>query len=132
MKVKVINLLNAKPAFDKIIESELKPVNSFRIARLIRVISEELELFNQKRNDLITKYGEIKKSEDGKEEVLQNGSPIYFVSPNSENFTKYSEELNALVHAEININTDLLPVSVLDELKLTPVEASYLEVFFDL
>ena len=57
MKVKILDILNAKPVFEKIVKVEL-PFRTIReLAKVIKAVSEELTLVETKRVELVKKYG---------------------------------------------------------------------------
>lgn len=57
------NLLNAQEGIAKLSKEKLKVRDAVKVARLIKKLSEETELFNAQRQKILDEFGE--KSEDG-------------------------------------------------------------------
>ena len=90
MKVKIFEIVNARPVFEKLVKLEL-PFHTVRaVGKVVKVVSEELTLVEQKRVELVKKYG-----------VADEKQNITVAPENMENFTKeYNEILNTEVDFE--------------------------------
>ena len=95
---------------------------AFKVARLAREIGKEMETFDTERMKLVEKYGE--KGDDGRVKTDENGNVKIMESAIQDCNAEFSELLNQ----EIQINAEMLPASVLDEMQnVTPAQMLTLE-----
>lgn len=95
---------------------------AFKVARLAREIGKEMETFDAERMKLVEKYGE--KGDDGRVKTDENGNVKIMESA----IQDCNAEFNELLNQEIQINAEMLPASVLDEMQnVTPAQMLTLE-----
>lgn len=95
---------------------------AFKVARLAREIGKEMETFDAERMKLVEKYGE--KGDDGRVKTDENGNVKIMESA----IQDCNAEFNELLNQEIQINVEMLPASVLDEMQnVTPAQMLALE-----
>lgn len=95
---------------------------AFKVARLAREIGKEMETFDAERMKLVEKYGE--KGDDGRVKTDENGNVKIMASA----IQDCNAEFNELLNQEIQINAEMLPASVLDEMQnVTPAQMLTLE-----
>lgn len=63
MKVKYSEIVSAKPALETLSKKDLTVKEAVALARLIKRLNSELEIFGQKQKEFCEKYGTL--SEDG-------------------------------------------------------------------
>lgn len=63
MKVKYSEIISAKPALETLSKKELTVKEAVKLARLIKKLNGELEIFGEKQREFCEKYGTL--SEDG-------------------------------------------------------------------
>ena len=63
MKVKYSEIISAKPALETLSKKDLTVKEAVALARLIKRLNSELEIFGQKQKEFCEKYGTL--SEDG-------------------------------------------------------------------
>jgi single-stranded DNA-specific DHH superfamily exonuclease len=117
MKVTLEQLKNSEPSLVKLSNSVL-PINlAYRISKALKVIASELTILEEQRKKLVTKYGA--KNEEGNLVVTQ------------ENIQKFVEEFSQLLKEEVDIPFEPIDIDNIpaDDVKLTPVEISQLEMF---
>ena len=124
IKVTLADAISAVPALESISQHNFNGVNAFKIARLIRELNKEVELFNQERRNLIEKYCE--RDEDG-EMVTEDGN-IRLQESYIDNFNNTLQEM---FESEIEINASPLKIDSLEDITLTPQQAMSLEPFFE-
>lgn len=124
IKVTLADAISAVPALESISQHNFNGVNAFKIARLIRELNKEVELFNQERRNLIEKYCE--RDEDG-EMVTEDGN-IRLQESYIDNF---NNTLQVMLESEIEINASPLKIDSLEDITLTPQQAMSLEPFFE-
>lgn len=124
IKVTLADAISAVPALESISQHNFNGVNAFKIARLIRELNKEVELFNQERRNLIEKYCE--RDESG-EMVTEDGN-IRLQESYIDNF---NNTLQVMLESEIEINASPLKIDSLEDITLTPQQAMSLEPFFE-
>jgi hypothetical protein len=92
--MKIIELINATPAFNKIRCLNISTSLRFKLKRLISELQTEIDLFNEAKIEIINKYSG---------EINQNGNVIF---PNATDENSAHKEFNELLNTDININFD--------------------------
>lgn len=119
------DIFNAVPALREISTKEFPGSVTFKIARLIRELDKEIQLFEEERNKIANKYGE--KDENGNL-VIQEGGNIKILDNKIQDCNK---ELQALFNTQVEINANKLPVDIFDSIEMTPTQAMNLEAIVD-
>ena len=116
MKVKLIEIVNSAEAFNKVATQPMKAAVSFKVAKNLKKVGEELSIFEQSRGDLIRKYG----NEDDEGNVS--------IEPNTKGIKYFQKELNDLLSIEVDLNGfKKIKLSQLSKCELTPQEMASLE-----
>lgn len=129
MKIKLADikkLVEYRPAeggegvLGKLVRQNLPATAAFKLMKLTKAIETEYQTAEQARVKLVEKYGEKVKKDDGTEalEVLK---------PRTGDFLK---ELTALLETEVEIPFEPLPITTLDGVNITAVEAMLIEPLF--
>lgn len=119
------DIFNAVPALREISTKEFPGSVTFKIARLIRELDKEIQLFEEERSKIANKYGE--KDENGNL-VIQEGGNIKILD---NKIQECNEELQALFNTQVEINANKLPVDIFDSIEMTPTQAMNLEAIVD-
>ena len=119
------DIFNAVPTLREISTKEFPGSVTFKIARLIRELDKEIQLFDEERNKIANKYGE--KDENGNL-VIQEGGSIKILDNKIQDC---NEELQALFSTQIEINANKLPIDIFDSIEMTPTQAMNLEAIVD-
>ena len=99
---------------------------AFKVARLAIEIGKEMQTFDAERMKLVEKYGE--KGDDGRVKTDENGNVKIMESAIQDCNAEFGELLNQ----EIQINVEMLPANVLDEMQnVTPAQMLALEPIVD-
>ena len=125
IKLKMGELLNSTEILQKLASKELKARLALEVARMLKAIEKEMQDFNDIRMKLITKYGE--KDENGELITDEKGN----CKIEQEHVETFSNELNDMIAAEVEINANKLKIEQLENLDFTPAEMSALEPFID-
>ena len=115
MKVKLSTILDAQTALGEFAQKDLKIATAYKVAKLIKAISAEIELFNEQRIKLLQSVGSTL-SEDGKRYIIPENKKAEF----AEGFTE-------LVAVEVDI-PERLDLSD-EEIRLSPAAVLDLEPF---
>ena len=124
IKATLAEIVSAVPALEAISQRSFNGVNAFKIARLIRELNKEVELFNQERRNLIEKYCE---RDDNGEMVTEDGN----IRLQEAYIDNYNNTLQVMLDSEIEINASPLKIEALEDITLTPQQALSLEPFFE-
>tara|TARA_R100000781_G_C3979641_1_gene93079 strand:- start:113 stop:478 length:366 start_codon:yes stop_codon:yes gene_type:complete len=116
MKVKLSQIVNSIDALNRISKQPMKAIVSFKMAKNLKLLSEEISTFEQSKNDLIVKYG--KENKEG-----QIG-----IEPNTKEMTEFQKELGELAALEVNLEGfNKIKLSNLSKCELSPEEMISLE-----
>ena len=125
IKVSLNDILNASETFNAIMQQSFKGSLAFKIARLARELSKEMETFNAERQKLLQKY--CVKDENGELKTNDNGTVQ--VEPGKIN--EFNEEFSSLLETEVEINAEKLSMDSLDSFDITPQQMISIEKFFE-
>ena len=114
-------ILNAVPFLREISNKEFPSSTAFKIARLIRELDKELELFEIERTKII--YKNCEKDNNGNPVLLEGGN-IKLLEHKIEEVTT---ELNILLKNQVEINAEKIPILAFNSIELTPEQAINLE-----
>ena len=117
MKVKLGQIINSVDALNKVAQQPMKAAASFRVAKNLKQLSEELAVYEQSRGDLIRKYGKENK-EDGS----------FAIKPDSKDLPVFQKELNELLNVEVDLNGfKKIKLSQLSKCELSPQDMANME-----
>ena len=117
------DVLEGQEALQKLSNQQLPGRVAFRIGRLLKKLEEVLTSYNEVRNNLLEKYA--KRKEDGTFE-LNDKNEYQF---DEEHMKIFVEEMNKLVAEEVEVESDPIDFSAIENLDFTPVEITLLEPF---
>lgn len=92
MKVTYGEILEAKTALEILAKKELKTAEAIGLARLIKALNSELEVFFQKQRELCEKYGEFDEKSGSFKPFEESREPF---------FEKHAELLGTAFDADI-------------------------------
>lgn len=98
---------------------------SWRLGRVMKKLQAEVDSFTDHRAKLFQKYGEEIKPET--EEQKAQGTQFKIKPEHMEKFTK---ELNDLLSEVIEIEFDQIPISLIEDSKMTIADMVNLDLFF--
>ena len=118
MSVKMVNIVNAQSALEKIASVDLPLKLLYSLKKLMEKLEREMRFFNEERDKLIMKYGE--QEDDGAYRIP------------AENVVNFQREANEL--GDIDVEWDVPPIvlPLLDGLELSYKELKTLEGFIEL
>lgn len=125
IKVNLNDILNASETFNTIMQQSFKGSLAFKIARLARELSKEMETFNAERQKLLQKY--CVKDENGELKTNDNGT----VQVEPDKINEFNEEFSSLLETEVEINAEKLSMDSLDSFDITPQQMISIEKFFE-
>ena len=120
------DIFNAVPTLREISNKEFPGFVTFKIARIIRELDKEIQLFEAEREKIAYKFGE--KDDNGQLIVLDNGN----IKIQDESIAECNQELQALFNTEVEINASKLPVNIFETIEMTPTQAMNLEPIVEL
>lgn len=122
IKLSMGQITNIFQTLSVLMNQNFSGATAFKVARLAREIGKEMETFDAERMKLVEKYGE--KGDDGRVKTDENGNVKIMESA----IQDCNAEFNELLNQEIQINAEMLPASVLDEMQnVTPAQMLTLE-----
>jgi hypothetical protein len=117
MQITIADLINAKPAIEKLTQQNLPARKSFQITKLMKVLNDEFTTFETCRVELVKKYGTL--NEEGN-----------WVADN--NHQEFISEIQSLLLLPCTISDDLKVdlSNELDSLSMTVADMIALEPLF--
>lgn len=117
-KIKIKQIIESKGALDKLLNNDKIPIKTaFILSRFAQNIQGDLVLFEEKRNELIKKFG------------IEKENNIYEVLP--ENLKNYYTELNPLLDLEITIEIPKININDLNNANLSAIDLLLLDYLID-
>lgn len=124
IKTTMNELLAANKVFNKLTLDTYPGRVAFAIARIVREINKEVEVFEKTRLEIIQKYAD--KDANG-ELILQEGN----IHISDDKLIACNDELTAIAATEINVNAEPIKIEWLENVSLTLSEALGLEPFLE-
>jgi len=106
MKLKLGTLVNAQPALDDLGKKEPIAAKAWRIKGVLKAVEEPLARFQNMRNDLIKKYGEVE-------------GDIITVKPGTVGAKGFNEEINQWLNEDVELSIGKLPADTIDGLRIS-------------
>ena len=132
MELTRMNILEAESAIATIDRTPLPTKVSYYLGKALSKMIGELKIISKKREELMAKYGEEKIPTD------KDGNPIKGADGNSVPATKtipaeitekVNKEFEAFLAEKVELSIWELPLSMLELVKLTPLQMRHLDVF---
>ena len=125
IQVQVRDIINSMDTMKLLIEKPLKARVAFRVAKLVREIDKEFELYNSERDKLIKKYG--MKDENGELIIDDEGRGRL----SDENIPKFNQEIQEMLDNEVELNAQPIALADLGEEEFTAIQLAQIEKFLD-
>jgi len=132
MELTRMNILDAESAIATIDRTPLPTKVSYYLSKALNQMVTELKAISKKREELMNKYGEekIPTDKDGNLVKDAKGNPV----PATRNIpTEKTEEVNKefedFLAEKIELSIWELPLSMLEQVKLSPLQLRNLDVF---
>jgi len=116
MIVTLEEILNASEGLKKILSADLPIKLAYRLGKYVKILNKELTNYEERRMDLIKKYGEPN----------DNGSE-YKIKP--ENADKVMKDMMELHSIEVDLDVIPIKLSEIENVKLSPIDISNLDKF---
>lgn len=117
IKVTLITIQNAITSFQKLAESKLPIKAAFKVAKMIKLVSSEMDAYETQRVAAIKQLGTEK--EDGSFQVEGDAVPLFHA------------EIIGLLELVVELQIDTLSLSELGDIPLTAQDMIALEAFIE-
>lgn len=121
IKMTIMEILNMVPVLQEMSNKSFPGSTSFKIARLMRELDKEIQLFDKQRTEIAQEFGE--KDASGQLVSTEEGN-IKIIESKIE---ECNEKLSSIINTEIEINADKLSYSSIENADFTPSQALTLE-----
>lgn len=118
MKLKISQIVTMQQPIQKLMQENMPIKAAYRLSRIANIIDQEMQTIEQKRAELVKKYGE------------DNGEGNYKVKP--ENLTIFYNEYQNLLDEEVDLNISPIQIEMLENTKMSPAAINALEPILDL
>lgn len=125
IQLTVQEMVESIPVLKELSTKTLRGRTSYQIARLMREVQKESELFESARVELVQKYAD--RDENGKMRTDKNGN-TYIAQ---DDIQKFNEEITELLNNPITINGDKIALSDIEDLDFTPAQMVSLTPFIE-
>ncbi len=115
--MKLGQLINAKDAFEELVNTPLPAAVAYRLQRVARVVQPEFRSFEELRVKLVHELGE--KGEDGATVVTAKNMPAF------------NEQVAALLNEDVELNFKPLAIEDLGDTAVTAADLLLLDWLFD-
>ena len=123
--MKITDILNVVPTLQEMANKRFPGATSFKIARLMRELDKEIQLFDKQRAEIAQEFGE--KDASGQLVFTEEGNVKIIESKIEE----CNAKLESIFNTEIEINADKLSYSSIESADFTPSQALALEPIVD-
>ena len=118
VNVKLLELREMSSALGKLLSSTMPVKQSYRMSKLAKCITKEMNDIEESRNDLIKKFGD--KNDKGQIEIIDNDKK-----------EEFNKEFADLLKEEVEITFVPIDLENIGEAKLTPFDIVALDIFLD-
>jgi hypothetical protein len=119
MKITISEVLNGKQVLEKLVDKEVSIKVAYRLSRIIKVLNEELQLFEEQRQKLVQKYG-----------TQQEDAPEGSITVSEENLEPFQKDLSELLTAEIDLGCEPMNIDEFgDNVEIKTAELMMIEKF---
>lgn len=118
MKITISEILNGRPVLEKLVDKEISIKTAYRLSRIIKVLNEELQHFEEQRQKLVQQYGE-------QQEDAPEGNVVVL----EENMEPFQKDLAELLTAEIDLNCEPMHIEEFGDVKIKTSELLLIESF---
>ena len=125
IKMTITEILNVVPVLQEMSNKSFPGATSFKIARLMRELDKEIQLFDKQRNEIAQEFGE--KDASGQLVLTEEGNVKIIESKIKE----CNEKLASIFNTVIEINADKISYSTFEGVNIAPAEALALEPIID-
>jgi len=116
MKITISEVLNGKQVLEKLVDKEISIKTAYRLSRIIKVLNEELQLFEEQRQKLVQQYGEVQEDDS--------------VVVGKEKLQDFQNDLSELLTAEIDLGCEPMNIDEFgDNVEIKTAELMMIEKF---
>lgn len=127
--MKLLDILNSQSTLTELNNCKgLSSVTAYRIAKNIKLVNEELKVYNDQRIKLLENLAN--KDKDGKP-IIKEDDGMQEYDLTDENKLKLQEEVNKLLEEEINMDIKKVSLEQLDGAGLSPAQLSTIEYMLE-
>ena len=120
IEVNLSEIVSAVEPLKTLSNSKIKGRTAYRVAKFLKRVEEEYQLFETTRMSLVQEY--CKKDEDGNPVINDN---VYSIDP--ERIAEFNTEIEKLLNTSVKIEMD--PMDDLGDAEFTPNDIMLLEKF---
>lgn len=125
IELTMAEVVDSVSILQKLVNKPLKTIVAFQVARIIREIEKEFNLFQKSRKDLVEKYGE--RNEKGELITTEDGN--YTISQDKVN--DFNEEMLSIMNEVVTLNANKIHLEDLEGETFTPGEIHPLMAFIE-
>lgn len=125
IEITIGELINSQSTFRELATMPIRLKTSFAIARIIREVEAEMNIFEQSRQVLLDKYSV--KDENGQPKTTDDGN----IMIQTDLIDNYNKDVQELLAEKITLNANPIRLEELENLELTPSQVYMIEGFIE-
>lgn len=125
IEITIGELINSQSTFRELATMPIRLKTSFAIARIIREVEAEMNIFEQSRQVLLDKYSI--KDENGQPKTTDDGN----IMIQTDLIDNYNKDVQELLAEKITLNANPIRLEELENLELTPSQVYMIEGFIE-
>ena len=124
IEINLSEIVNAVEPLKTLSNSKIKGRAAYRVAKFLKRVEEEYQLFETTRMNLVQEY--CKKDDKGEPIIVDNSYSI-----DQERVAEFNTEINKLLNTTVTIDMDPISMDDLGDIEFTPGDIMLLEKFIE-
>ena len=125
IQVTLNDIITNNSLFREIHSQPMPARAAFKVARLIRELDKENEMFDKQRLEIVNRYAKRDENND----IMEENNQILI---DENKFTEFQKEIDSLLSTEVEVNAEKLNIEDLGDIELTPKQTIDLEKFINI
>lgn len=120
-------IVDANKVLATLRNEKLPIATAVTLARMIRLVQAEAQLFEEKRNEFITELGVERPATDAEREMADPNGNVVAVT--TDKLPEFSRRLSELAICDVELACDPIPVAALGDIAISPTDVDCLGPF---
>lgn len=126
IEITLKDLLDSAEVLRKLSQKQLKGKTAYNVARVLREVESEFNLFNETRQKIVQQYGE--KDENGELKINTTTNEYVF---SEENLKTITDEINNILGSTVNLNANKIGLDEIENVDFTPAEMMLIQSYIE-
>ena len=126
IEITLKDLLDSTEVLKKLSQKQLKGKTAYKVARILREVESEFNLFDETRRNIVQQYGE--KDENGNLKINMKTNEYIF---SEENLKIVTDEINNILASNVNLNVNKIELNEIENIDFTPAEMMLIQAYVE-